>query len=370
MEITFLIEGQRHYDPGVKPFRDLAQGAQELSIGFHVVLFQVSDKVVADVQRRFDAKSVVICNDLQSLATHCRAHKEDVLFGSDWIETLVRLHYVARKTGIRIASYLLSFRGLSTLGPYTPTLSTTLSFRVRSGLSRWVPFPLVRSRYVRLLKSFNAVVACSNYAEMVAHTLYGIHPQCRIYPPVVQRPFHSSGSSTVSRQKDGVFVFLGSEHDRAPVEYLPTLRTLVEGGKRLTLVGRRTLVQYTARQLGTAPLVESHWDLSDRDFAELLLTSQVTYLPQRWEGFGYLGPESLLVGTPVVCENPFPWMEITGESEHVRICRTRGTLTEALLNPASASPLETSRLTRTIGHQLSARTQASALVDGLSSTLQ
>lgn len=327
MHLTVLSWGHKIYAPGVKVTLDLASALVPLGTKVSAVLVDSSPETEAEARRRLGEANVRACQNLSELPGIVRALGSDAVYSKDHIDSLDALAAVKKATRAKTLAFTSGFHALDALRP--PPTAETPSKRGSPRLQRLRGFSGATRRYRELLADLDGVVAISYYCEMLEELLYGVRPKGIVYP-VVDPAFYSPPASGAVRR--GILVYVGPAANRDAEEFTPALRDLPTTAGPIHLFGNADGTQAALDALG-ADLAVRHVDLSPEELVKLYRGVRWTYITSEWEGFGYVGPESLLCGTPVVAEVAQPWMEVWGESAAVRIARS-GDARRALLSAA------------------------------------
>lgn len=201
------------------------------------------------------------------------------------------------------------------------------------------PFVLASSEYRRLLGTATVRIANSMFTSLMISTLYGVEVHDVLYPaidPSVFKPPENPGG----RDVESAVVYTGRKGELGRVDLREVLRVSGRWGvKTYEAFGYRN--SWLGQEAARAGIkVRWHSDMSEGDLANLYGQSSLTFAPQRWENFGFVGPESLSCGTPIVLSRYQPWLEITGMGPFVRI-----------LNPDLSSSSDVSRPSADLGVQ-------------------
>lgn len=373
MLISIIVSGNFHYETCVKASSQLGLGLQES--GADVCLFSPSlgveaehwlvarfgrDRVVS-IPRRGGPRSASL-----ELKRKLLESKSDWILSDDRIDQLQMLQSVRARGDCGTIVYPLAFYGLRALSIHSPNPMWNLGSSTKFRLAPLVPFSLLASRYKGLMASASAVISISRYAENLASTLYGIASAGVVYPPVDTKVYADGATRRGGRPRSGVLVFVGTRMDRDPSTYLPTLRELSDQGLDIHLFGDPSVMSALEARIPGKALV-LHPELSDDALADLHSQVKCVYLTPEWEGFGYVGPEALMCGATVVCERSFPWMEITGDSDKIRVIRNPSKLSREIVrtcsSPDSLDTVLTDRLIRELSPRHSARLLMQILSD-------
>lgn len=328
MHLAVLAWGDRPYAPGVKVTVDLAEALVGLGTRVSVVLVESNAATLEEVRGRVGKDRVRTCDDLLRLPHLVKELGADLVYAKDHIASLEALGEVKRQTGAKTLAFTSGFHGLEALRPRP--LTSNSPRQGGPGMRRFLPFARLTKRYRELLEDLTGVVAISYYSEMLLELLYGVRPVGVVYPVVDPRVFSPPPHGA---ERKGVLAFLGPAGNRDPREYLPTLEGLPADAGPIHLFGAPDATGLAFDTLGKERATR-HVDLRTEELARLYAGVRWTYATTEWEGFGYVGPESLLCGTPVLAEVAQPWMEVAEESAVVRVSRSKKERIALLAHPA------------------------------------
>jgi glycosyltransferase involved in cell wall biosynthesis len=360
--IAFIGSGDSHYDPGIKPLLALTQGLSGLGQTPCLFLSNGGADAVKTLGERLTPAEYRICDSLQGLREACHAFNPDFVMADDSITGIRQMNTTRRALNALTGVYIHVFFGLHALRPPTSNRSYSRRLKLKLRIARSIPFSLLTTRRRRDLERIDLLVANSQFSEILTRVLYGVSVDEVIYPPIDASVFTNGVSAT---PRGGVLVFVGSELDSAPEQYALTLNQVSAMGIPLHLVGSPRMTETLSRILPSNSVIR-HTGLTDLELAALYRRVQVTFIPQEWEDFGNVGPESLLCGTPVVLLSHQPWMEITGPTDAVAIAKSEAQAVSMLVNPPAADPRELSRAQSALKIALSRETAAKKLVTALS----
>jgi hypothetical protein len=363
LRIAFLGSGQNHYDPGIKPLLALTQGLSSLGQSPCLFVLNGGADTVESLRDRLEPGQFHLCQDLNALRVACRAFKPDLVMSDDSITGIRLLAATSRQINALTGVYIHVFYGLHALRPPSsnPFYSPTVRFKLR--VARSIPFSLLTARRRTRLEGIDLLIANSQFSEILTRVLYGVAVDDVIYPPIDSTVFNSAENRS---PRNGVLVFTGTELDSAPEGYAGALTRIVASGVKLHLVGSARVTLALKRSL-PAGSVRRYSGLTDTELADLYRQVQLTFIPQEWEDFGNVGPESLLCGTPVTLLSHQPWMEITGPTEAIFVARSESELVSNLVSPRDVDSLELARAQIALRKALSRESAAKRLMTAFSS---
>lgn len=364
LRVVILVSGAKPYSTGARVFLELAKGLQQEGVDLRIAPVSCSPETSSALRATFPLNSILADSEI-STGPHHQQVEEVKTFGPDLILTddyLPKLRYAERlrlqcRTGL--ATFLLSPYGLHSLRKYPDNPALSPGQRFAFSTSRRVPFNLLVAKYRRLLRESSFVLAISQYMEMLALLVYGVRCSGVVYPPVRTDTFSDQGKPLSSSGR--ILCFIGRSLDRSYVDYGSVLEHVARRGLQVDLVGEREVVSFVLSRLRDGAVV-GHSDLSDEELRDLYLQARCTYTVPEWEGFGLVGPESLLCRTPVVTDLTAPWMEITGPSPAISVARSAGLLERSLVAPGEVSNEEWKRLCTSLYKVLNPQSVAKSLL--------
>lgn len=353
-KVLILVSGASPYSTGSRSFIQLGAGLLTVGADCYFAPNNCGAETVRTLITTFGAARVLNPypeseRPRESLIREVTALGPEVLLTDDYLPKLRLASRIAARSGASLVTYVLSPYGLHGLRPYPVNPLIASHQRLLFDSARLVPFSTLTSHYRRLLQKSDAVISISHYMEMLLQLAYGVRSVGIVYPPVNVGVFRRESSKKAS--PPNILCFIGGPHDRAPSEYTRVIHDLAAQGVTVSVFGEERSVNALVHQIRN-PLVVGHSRVSDAQLHNLYAMAHASYLVPEWEGFGLVGPESLLSGTPVVCESSFPWMEVSGLSPLFTIARARNRLLDALLNPPNAPEDEWEALTHRLKSKL------------------
>jgi hypothetical protein len=365
--IAFLVSGDAYYKSSIRPSAEIARGCRSLGGKVSVIGAGIVDRSRSELSAIFDDDFVEAEGESRStvgrfVSDFLKSRGVTHLFVDDanhWAPILAK---VRRETHVKLLIYGLVYRGLRLLRfpPASPIATPLQSLLYSSG--SLLPFGVLTQSYRRRILESDAFIAISRYTEMLVWTLYGIRSSQVIYPPVSDAL--RSGPAEASVDRAGILVFVGNSNDRDPKEYVDTLRCLKEMGLALFLIGDSDVSARIQDMVGASSAVKLD-RLPDQELGKVFRSVRCTYITTLWEGFGYVGPESLLNGTPVVTEISQPWMELLDSDRMVRVARSKPEIAECVARFSDTTPRLNESVSGRLRNQLSPESAAKSLYSAL-----
>lgn len=323
--IAFLVTGDAYHKSGIKPAAEIAGAYRRLGGRISVLGVDVSAGANADLLARFGGDYVEIRPEhrresdrlAQQVLQRLRPTHVFVEDRPRWLTLLARTR---KGTPTKEVVYGLSFRGLRFLWPFPSSPFMGRGEQLVNSSAWLTPFGVRTATYRRQILEADAFVAISRYSELLAWTLYGVRSAGVVFPPIPEALIPPPSGPRKARE--GILVYLGNKNDRNPRDYIDVLRTLAEQGVTIYLFGDPDISSYVQRKEGLSRTIRLT-NVTDEALAEAYRSVCCTYLTTLWEGFGYVGPESLLNDTPVVCEMSQPWMELIDAPDMIKIARSK-----------------------------------------------
>jgi glycosyltransferase involved in cell wall biosynthesis len=170
--------------------------------------------------------------------------------------------------------------------------------------------------YREEIRRAGAVIGNSWYSRTILWTFYDLASDLVAYPPVTP-DFLGRDREVYQRQAGRCVLYVGNPGELRPEQ-------LARVAERCSTIGLSSCDAFgdplSIRQFSRFFKGEctEHGIISDEEMAALYSRATITIAPQRWETFGYVGPESILCGTPVLMDTYQPWLEITGPGRFAR----------------------------------------------------
>ncbi len=280
------------------------------------------------------------------LLENARRLRVDCIIGDDYFPRLQLSGRLATRLKVPHITYCHILFGMQTLNPRL--LSNDLSPRgLGLNLGTLIPFRVLVRAYTRMLQSANALVANSQFTAQLLNANYGVECRRVIYPPTAT--FCRRELKALKSSPQHAIVYFGSVREGGK-EAASRVSLLCRANhiEHCDLIGSRETSALFASVFGGNS--EYHADLSDTALASLYSSSEITILPQGWESFGLVGPESLLSGTPVALFNFQPWMEIAYDKAFIAVVTPTESLEECHESPDDLSRLGSNLQSKLEGH--------------------
>ena len=305
MKVGLLLSGQKRYSEGVMPLSLTGVGMKSLGVDVLPLAFRCGSNAMEVLEERFGGMRHF--ESPQALAEVCDREEPDLILTTDTPHRLslaLRLR-VNHKTLIGVfTSAFHGFHALVRSPPLNPEAPAFSRFELSA--EKLIPFAFLTRRYRDLLKRCDYVVGISKYATIISRDFYGTKPAGVIYPPVELNYLQESQGVLL---RSGFLIFVGGRWHGDVSVVFPTVKKLVNLGHSVNLFGDESKLRVVEREFrGNA--VRCHYNVPTDQLLRLYQGSVATLILPDWEAFGYVGPESILCGTPVVAECIQPWMEL------------------------------------------------------------
>jgi hypothetical protein len=240
------------------------------------------------------------------------------LLSDDHLPRLRVASRASRAAGIKHLVYAHIFSGLSAISRNLP--SSSFASAARNALGGLVPFRGLTAEYVSLLRKAERVFPNSGFTQALLGWLYGVVSGPVAYP-IVDEEFRRDRPIDQDTPQPGAAIYFGNRGELS--------REVIA---RAASFCRRMMIPHVEgfgdiasseefAELFEGKSVMHKRPLSSEELAQLFSRSSVTIAPQTFEGFGLVGPESILVGTPILLANYQPWLEITGPGNFCQFLR-------------------------------------------------
>lgn len=346
--IGIVVEGTSHYSTGVKPFVWLGRGLAERGHRISFAALNCGEDARDALRREVPGATLTDVSTIRDVVAHFRADSPDMVVADDFFRNrLPSLSEVKRRLSVPVVAYVHILFGTAAFRKYD-SFALPVTARARLAAAQLVPFKLLGARYRQELHSVDCRVANSMFTSMLANLLYQAPTSHVIYPPANPAIFATDGVESHSHASTfRIVVFVEHATDPDPHRYLPVLEALARQGASFDLIGDPMLTEALARNLprGTT---QQFTGIRDDEIWRLFDGATATYLPQDWDTFNNMGPESILRGTPVVCRVHQPWMEITGRSSAYLAATTDREAVDGVLGLSNVEEREWRRLARSL----------------------
>lgn len=259
-----------------------------------------------------------------------RSENIDVLYCDDYLPRMLISRDVAAAVHIPFVPYISIFHGLRALNPMLNTAPNLLG-GLATKMGHYVPFSWVTRNYRAAIRDASCVVGNSMCTRFTLYTVYGLRSDMVAYPPTSEAFLEAKPASMHLRDPERFVLYAGNPGEHSSDQLNMILRKCASLGlSRCDIYGNAE----TSERFGHSFKGEwtFHPNLTDSAIAKLYAQAAVTIAPQLWEGFGYVGPESILCGTPVLLDMYQPWLEVTGPGNFARFLDE-----DAMLNERSSA---------------------------------
>jgi glycosyltransferase involved in cell wall biosynthesis len=221
---------------------------------------------------------------------------------------------------------------------------------------KYIPFSFFSSRYAKILKTFDLVIANSNVTATFLNSLYNIDVSGVVYPPTDTDVFKPSDQ----KKRKEITLYLGSHLGDSRKDFVKKLiEAATEKGFLANLFGNAKMASEIISAGNDSISYPSN--LTDAELARMYSRGKLTVCPQKWEQFGMVPVESISCGTPVLAFNCMGFQETidknsgwlannetdflqilrnTLEKQELPIQELRNTAVKNFSIPASAKVLE------------------------------
>ena len=343
IKLAFLLHNDLYHQVGVKPYVDLALGLRRLGSNPYLLSIVSSNKLKEEINNRFPELDVYMYESKKSYLSMLHDLKPDLIISSDYPKVMKILLRIKEDLKIRVGVYAQILFGLNTLGSRS---KSNIEFRLGS----LAPWRLLTHEYKKMMEKMDVVIANSYTTQYVLTHFYDIRVNGVVYPPVGIN-FRSFVDKLLKENLDreGILIYVG----HYPDYYIRNIN------KTISELDSRLKVKCFG---GQVPNAECHKFVSDNELAKLYASSIATYVAPAWETFGYVGPESLLFGTPVLVDTYQPWLEgFPIETGTVKISDPRENIVEAFEELLNA-PKDIDRARKYIMERYSAELSAKELL--------
>lgn len=313
MRVATLISDDRHYYAGAKPMISLVHSKRRSGDLFYGLVLHAGPEVTEYLSSKSGEWGVV--RDLRSAQTCLQRVDVEWILTDDYLPRLEFGLKLAKRLGVRHATFVHILFGIQSLNPRLLAEQNAGGPLIATA-SRFIPFTILSYRYRIALQRSNLLIANSLFTASTLTTLYSQRADFVAYPPIDWRIFDARLGEPAPHKKSPL-VYLGGRGEVRSLE-MARMAHLLEtlGIRKCSAFGDRRAVETWQRIYRGA--TSTRFELNDHELSDLYRSSTFTVLPNTWEDFGNVGPESLLCGTPVVLSGYQPWLEITGPGPHAR----------------------------------------------------
>jgi len=311
IKLVFLLHDDRYHKAGVKPYVDIALGLRRLGSDPYLLSIVSSNKPKEEINNRFPELEVYMFESKNSFLSKLHDLKPDLIISSDYPEVMKILLRIKEDLKIRVGVYAKFLFGINTLGSRS---KSNIKFRLGS----LVPWYLLTHEYKKMMEKMDVVIANCYTMQYVLTHFYDVRVNGLVYPPVGIN-FCSFIDNLLKERLDreGILVYVGPYPDYYIMDINKTISELASNFK----------VKWFG---GKVPNTECHKFIRDNGLSKLYTSSIATYIASAWEGFEYLGSESLLFSMSVLVDTYQPCLEgFLIETSAVKISDPKENIVEA-----------------------------------------
>ena len=294
--IFFLSESETHFQGAPRPFINWAIELAKEQYEIDFILFKCGEEIRSFIKSNVKNVSLKYVRDFDDTLRYLENSRPDLLLSDDYYSRLKFITKIKDRIRIKTLIYVQILFGFHSIADVFKLSYLSLRHKMIFGATRCLPFYFLKIPYKRLLLKQNVIVANSNTAAMLLHTLYGIEPLRIIYPPVntMQFKFYKG------REKNQALIYLGSYGGDTDENLIRKICTVLKARKFDTLTfGNEDVV----KKLRSEFAVHHVGGVTDEELARIYSETNLTMCPQKWETFGYTVAESICCGTPVLAFN-------------------------------------------------------------------
>lgn len=301
MDITFIVTDQQKLHEGVvRPFVNFAK-ALEGKYQFSFLLLNCSQQFSEHLRKH--GFQVVVCKNKKNMIQQTARINPEFVFTDDDLKRLKLVQEIKTATKVKTISYVQILYGSHSIADCFDQTSLTFKQKLVFSPLKYVPFSFFRSKYSKLVKSFDLVIANSKITATFLHSLYNVEVSGIVYPSIDTDVFQPSGEKSKE-----ITVYLGSHLGDARADFVKKIvGSVVENGYFANLFGNAKMASEIISEGNKS--IFYHSNLSDIELAKMYSRSKLTICPQKWEQFGLVPVESLSCGTPVLAFNCMGFQE-------------------------------------------------------------
>jgi glycosyltransferase involved in cell wall biosynthesis len=302
LDITFIVTDQQKPHEGVvRPFISFAK-ALESKYDLSFLLLNCSSDFVEHMKKS-PFKIIDYQNKKDAIDELVRV-KPRFIFTDDDLKRLKFAQEIKNKINAKTISYVQILYGSHSIANCFDFSSLTLKEKLRFTPTKYLPFSFFSTRYLKLLKPFDLVVANSKVTATFLHSLYNVGVSGIVYPSIDTDIFQPRDKK-LGRE---VILYLGSHLGDSRKEFVKKIVAIVtEKGYLVNLFGNAKMASEIICENDKSILY--HSNLTDLELAKLYSKSKLTICPQKWEQFGLVPVESISCGTPVLAFNCMGFQE-------------------------------------------------------------
>lgn len=312
MRIGILCDNTLPYSAGVKPLIDISDALEEAGQETICISLDVKNNLYQVLKRRSNLwDSIPSMGKTKNLQIVLKDYDLDFIITDDYIPRIITGMFLKEsfKNSKLIIYATLTF-GLNFINSRNKSIGP-----IKRSIS-FIPWRIITRNYVKYLKKADFVVPCSHSLGYLISNVYGINCSPAIYPPVNT----SSSVNIGDKIRSGLFVYLG----HYPDYFIRDVQSELYTYSSTSGINLDILISPQSKINFKLPNATYHTNISSNELQSIYARSDLTYVATAWEGFGYIGPESLTFGTPVILDTFQPWMErFPTETNMVRLLNPR-----------------------------------------------
>jgi glycosyltransferase involved in cell wall biosynthesis len=303
LNITFVITDQQELHEGVvRPFVNFAK-ALEGKFQFSFLLLNCSQQFLENLGKH--GFRVILCKNKKNMIQQIAQINPEFVFTDDDLKRLKLVQEIKIAIKAKAISYVQILYGSHSIANCFDQSSLNFKQKLVFNPMRYVPFSFFSSRYSKLLKTFDLIIANSKITATFLHSLYNVEVSAIVYPSINTEIFQPS-----SEKAKEITIYLGSHLGDANADFIKRIvRSVVENGYVANLFGNAKIGSEIIREGEGNKSVLYHPNLTDIELSKMYSRSKLTICPQKWEQFGLVPVESLSCGTPVLAFNCMGFQE-------------------------------------------------------------
>lgn len=316
MRIAILCDNSLPYSAGVKPLNDISDALEEAEQETICISLDFKNNLYRVLKKRSDLWDMVpSTGNIKNLQSALKDYDVDYFITDDYIpriRTGIFLKESSRNSKLII--YVTLTFGLNYINSRNKSIGP-----IRRSIS-FIPWRIISRNYVKYLRKADFVIPCSHSLGYLMSNVYGINCSPAIYPPVKT----INSAYIADNTRSNLFVYLG----HYPDYFIRDIESELHSFSEILGISLDVLISPHSKINFKLPKAIYHKNLSDSKLQSIYARSKLTYVATAWEGFGYVGPESLTFGTPVILDTFQPWMEgFPAEANMVRLLNPKLSLT-------------------------------------------
>ena len=149
---------------------------------------------------------VIVCQNKNNAIEELKLLNPRFIFTDDDLKRLKLAQEIKKKINAKTISYVQILYGSHSIADCFDLNSLTLKEKIRFAPLKYVPFSFFSTRYAKLLKDFDLVIANSKVTATFLHSLYNVEVSGIVYPPIDTDIFQPSDQKV----RPEVTLYLGS----------------------------------------------------------------------------------------------------------------------------------------------------------------